>query len=172
MKTKKLIAALILGISASAFAAPYSSPIEEVLVTGRALAPLAINAQTKVGIETLQAQTKSAAPITMELTRIVLFKEQPLCGRIKNTLYQESTKTHFKVSNSALNICIDSTPPLRICEDEPLKLVRFDAACKDGKPPVDTIEVAKAIKDSLASGDLSSGQIKQKLSKVGAISAK
>jgi len=160
---RKIALVILLGAFSNAYAADYSNIFDETLSEGRGNMPAPINAQTKQGIKAMQDKTKSDGEITIRLTRITRFKSQPRCGRITMAFYQESTNTVFNGVGVDMNICVDGQPPLRECRDKPLVLVNSMAACKDGSTPIDTPEIAKAIADSVAKGELTPEQVKLKL---------
>lgn len=47
-----------------------------------------------------------------------------------------------------MNVCEDGQPPLRVCTDRPGVLVPASASCPNGRSPVDTDEVATAIRNA------------------------
>ena len=160
---RKIALVILLGAFSNTYAADYSNIFDETLSEGRGNMPAPINAHTKQGIKAMQDKTKSDGEITIRLTRIIRFKSQPRCGRITMAFYQESTNTVFNGVGVDMNICVDGQPPLRECRDKPLVLVNSMAACKDGSTPIDTPEIAKAIADSVAKGELTPEQVKLKL---------
>ena len=84
------------------------------------------------------------------------FKQQPRCGRVQFALGQPTAKIVFAAFAGQMNVCEDGQPPLRTCPDRPGVLVPATGSCKDGRPPVDTEEVAVAIR---AAGGLTQEQM-------------
>ena len=59
---------------------------------------------------------------------------------------QPTAKIVFAEFGGQMNVCEDGQPPLRTCADRPSALLPPAALCANGKPPVDTEEVAAAIR--------------------------
>lgn len=124
------------------------------LADGSASAKLDDNGQYAVAISAIHKRTGDNGPVVVLARRIVKFKEQPRCGRVAFIVAQPSSNIAWSDMGGELNICDDGNPPLRACKGNPGKLVLADSACADGSSPVDTPEVAAAIKNAAASGGL------------------
>ncbi|HDR9757823.1 TPA: hypothetical protein QDC44_001946 [Burkholderia cepacia ATCC 25416] len=124
------------------------------LVNGSASAQLDDNGQYATVISAIHQRTGDRGPVVVLARRVVSFKEQPRCGRVAFIVAQPSSSIAWSDMGGELNICDDGDPPLRICKANPGKLVLGESACADGSPPVDTPEVAAAIKNALAAGGM------------------
>lgn len=127
------------------------------LIRGRATAPIPLRPGqfTKI-LETLQARSGSTEPVSILAARVLSFKQQPRCGRVQFAFGQPTAKIVFAAFAGQMNVCEDGQPPLRTCPDRPGVLVPASDACKDGRPAVDTEEVAAAIR---AAGGLTQEQM-------------
>lgn len=124
------------------------------LANGSASAKLDDNGQYAVAISAIHKRTGDSGPVVVLARRVVEFKDQPRCGRVAFVVAQPSSNVAWSDMGGELNICDDGNPPLRICKANPGKLVLADSACADGSSPVDTPEVAHAIKNAAAAGGL------------------
>lgn len=117
------------------------------LIHGRAAAPIPLRPGqfTKI-VQNLQAHSGSMEPVSILAARVLSFKQQPRCGRVQFALGQPASKIVFAAFGGQMNVCEDGQPPLRTCEDRPNVLVPATGVCPNGKSPVDTEEVAAAIR--------------------------
>jgi hypothetical protein len=148
-----LVAALALPMSFSAVAQGFGDAsrapnvFAAALIQGRATAPIPLRPGqfTKI-LETLQARSGSNEPVSILAARVLSFKQQPRCGRVQYAFGQPTAKIVFAAFAGQMNVCEDGQPPLRTCPDRPTVLIPANGACPSGKPPVDTEEVAAAIR--------------------------
>ncbi len=134
----------------------------QALIEGTASAPVPSHAQLAPMIQSLQAQTHDTGPVMIQAKRLFRFKQQAHCGRVLFSLAQPSSNTVFPIGGQ-LNVCEDGLPPWRVCKDNPGILIPSQDRCPDNSEPQDAPEVAQAIKDALAKGDLSHDQVLQQL---------
>ena len=135
----------------------------QALVNGTASAPVPLmNKQFAPVIHALQEKTHDAGPIMIQAKRLFKFQQQSRCGRVIFTLAQPSSDSVWSIGGQ-LNVCEDGLPPWGICKEKPTILVAPTDRCLDKSAPQDTPEVAQAIKDALANGDLSQAQVSQQL---------
>ena len=158
---KKLLLALSFGaISLSAIA--QENPILDALAHGEATYSLNSDPKYAKVVQALQKSTKNDGEIIMRFKLVTKFKQQPTCGRVSFWGEQPSTNTKWGQMGGDINYCEDGMPPLRICAENPKQLVAPDANCKGGKAPIDTPEIAAAIKYSLDHGGMTEAQAKAK----------
>ncbi len=140
----------------SANAAPDGpqSVLTLALTNGSASAKLDDNGQYAAAIAAIHKRTGDTGPVVVLARRVQSFKDQPRCGRVAFVVAQPSSKILWTDMGGELNICEDGNPPLRACKANPRKLVLPDSACSDGSTPVDTAEVAAAIRRATAAGGL------------------
>jgi len=155
----KLPLALVLSLAlaqSSANAAPDGpqSVLTLALANGSASAQLDDNGQYAIAISAIHQRTGDLGPVVVLARRIVSFKEQQRCGRVAFIVAQPSSSIAWTDMGGELNICDDGDPPLRTCKANPGKLVLAESACADGSSPVDTPEVAAAIKNAVAAGGM------------------
>jgi hypothetical protein len=134
----------------------------QALIEGTADAPVPPQQAFASVIATLQAQTHDTGPVMIHAKRLFRFQQQARCGRVIFSITQPSSGTVWPIGGQ-LNVCEDGLPPWRICKDKPGVLIAPQDRCPDQSEPQDTAEVAKAIKDALAKGDLSQAQVSQQL---------
>ena len=161
-----LIAVLALPMSFSAAAQGFGDAsrapnvFAAALIQGRATAPMPLRPGhfTKI-LETLQARSGSNEPVSILAARVLTFKQQPRCGRVQYAFGQPTAKIIFAAFAGQMNVCEDGQPPLRTCPDRPGVLVPATGMCSGGKPPIDTEEVAAAIRAATAAGGLTQEQM-------------
>jgi hypothetical protein len=139
-----------------------SGVFAEALIEGTTSAPVPSHEEFAAVIRVLQAQTHDSGPILIKARRLFRFEQQAQCGRVIFSLTQPSSNTEWPIGGQ-LNVCEDGLPPWRICKDKPDVLIAPQDRCPDNTEPQDTPEVAKAVKDALAKGDLSHEQVLQQL---------
>ena len=160
---KKLVVISALFLSAvCVYGQVVDTPFSKALIDGEAIVPLNGPEYSKV-VTALQKSTKNDGEIILHFKRLTRFKEQPTCGRLTFYAEQPSTKSIWKNLGGDLNYCEDGLPPLKICPEAPKKLINPDATCKGGTRPIDTPEVALAMKKSLDGGSLTATQVQEKL---------
>ena len=98
----------------------------------------------------LKAQTKSDESLYLIVERLLTFKSQTQCGRIKFWLEQPATKTKWEQLGGELNICEDGLPPWGICPNT--QMAPITSKCADGSPPQQTAEVKEAIQSAVDRG--------------------
>lgn len=130
----------------------------KALQDGTASEPLTANGQFTTLQAKLQRQTGDSSPIIIRAARLLKFKQQARCGRIAFALVQPSSNHVWPQLGGQLNICEDGLPPWRICANQHDRLVRYNAKCTDGSQPVDSPEVAQAISNAIATGEVSPEQ--------------
>lgn len=119
----------------------------DALINGRATSPVPQRpGQTSKVLARLQAISGSAEPVSIIAARVTRFSQQPHCGRVQFAFGQSQAHVIFKSFAGQMNVCEDGQPPLRVCADRPGVLVPAAASCANGQPPVDTDEVAAAIR--------------------------
>ena len=134
----------------------------QALIEGAASTPVPTQEQLTPVIQALQAKTHDTGPVMIQAKRLFRFKQQARCGRVIFSLAQPTSNTVFPIGGQ-LNVCEDGLPPWRVCKDNPSILIPPQDRCPDNSEPQDTPEVAQAIKDALANGDLSHEQVLQQL---------
>lgn len=140
---------------------PINGVFAQALMDGEATAPIPSNSQIEVMIQQVKEATRDNSPLMIKATRLYKFKQQSRCGRIKFIIIQPTSG--FILPGGQLNVCDDGAPPWRVCKNNPGELIPAHEYCADGSIPQDTQEVADAIKDALAHGELSQEQVAQKL---------
>jgi hypothetical protein len=148
-----LIGALALPLSFSAAAQGFGDAsgapnvFAAALIHGRAAAPIPLRPGqfTKI-LQTLQARSGSNEPVSILAARVLSFKQQPRCGRVQYAFGQPNAKIVFAAFAGQMNVCEDGQPPLRTCPERLTVLIPANGACPSGKPPIDTEEVAAAIR--------------------------
>jgi hypothetical protein len=133
----------------------------QALVEGTAIAPAPTRGELAPVIQHIQAITHDYGTVFISAKRLFRFKQQARCGRVIFTIVQPSSNAAFP--GGQLNVCEDGMPPWRICKDKPGFLIAPRDRCADNSEPKDTAEVAQAIKDALAKGDMSREQVMQQL---------
>ncbi len=133
----------------------------QALIDGTATAPIPARSELGPALQSIQAKTHDTGPVFISAKRLFRFKQQARCGRVIFTIVQPSSNT--ELPGGQLNVCEDGLPPWRICKDKPGALIAPQDRCPDGSEPQNTAEVAQAIKDALAKGDLSQEQVSQQL---------
>ena len=138
---------LVLPASAQVPFAP--NVFADALINGRSTAPVTARSdqQSKV-LARLQAISGSSEPVSIIAARIFRFSQQPHCGRVQFAFGQPKAHVVFKSPAGQMNICDDGQPPLRVCADHPGVLVPVAASCGNGTLPIDTDEVASAIRSA------------------------
>ena len=157
-----IVAMLCLSTLAMAQDIP-ASIFTEALIKGHASVELPNDDQFKPLVQTIRDRTGSNGQIIVFAKLVTRFKEQPTCGRVAFLVSQPSAHIAWNDLGGQLNICIDGLPPKRMCNSHPGQLYPAGAACPDGTPALDTLEVADAIKRALATGGLSNEQVKAKV---------
>jgi hypothetical protein len=152
--------ALLCGVG-TAFAA--GNVFVTALQAGEAFAPLPTNGIFVGAISALQQQSGDSSPIFIKVRRVSRFVQQSRCGRVVFGLAQPATKKVWPQLGGQLNICEDGLPPLGVCSDSPSVLVPRTATCKDRSSPQDTPEVAAALRNALANGDISPEQLREQI---------
>ena len=109
-------------------------------------------------LQAMQAESGSSEPISIVAIRVVKFAEQPRCGRVRFVLAQPASKRVWPAMGGQMNVCEDGQPPLRTCPELSGVLVPANAACLGGKPPIDTPEIAAAIRAAVAAGGITQEQ--------------
>jgi hypothetical protein len=160
IKKLMIIGAIFISANSHAENIPNSNVFVQALINSEATAPVPKQQQFEQAIQSLQAQTQDTGPILIQAKRLLRFKEQVQCGRIKFWFIQPSSGKSWPMGGQ-LNICENGQPPLRMCKDKPGFLISPNGHCPDRSEPQDTLEVAQAIKDALAKGDLSQEQVSQ-----------
>jgi hypothetical protein len=121
----------------------------DALINGSATAPIPPRpGQFSTILARLQATSGSSEPVSIIAARVTKFIQQPHCGRVQFVFGQPRANVIFKSFAGQMNVCEDGQPPLRVCPDRPSVLVPASASCPNGRPPVDTDEVATAIRDA------------------------
>lgn len=163
--SKTLIALLssLCAITALAQLPPSDSPMVTALIEGQATSSLPNSPQNHQVIQALQKSTKNDGDIVVVFKRIIRFHEQNNCGRITMYVAQPSSKTSWLQMGGDLNICEDGLPPLKVCAENPKKLVAPDVNCKGGRSPIDTPEIKAAIANSLKHGGMTEEQAQSKM---------
>lgn len=133
----------------------------QALIDGTASTPIPARSEIEPALQSLQTKTHDDGPVFISVKRLFRFKQQARCGRVIFTIVQPSSNT--ELPGGQLNVCEDGLPPWRICKDKPGALIAPQDRCPDGSEPQDTAEVAQAIKDALAKGDMSPEQVSQQL---------
>lgn len=119
----------------------------DALINGRATAPVPQRAgQASKVLARLQTISGSTEPVSIIAARVTRFTQQPHCGRVQFAFGQPQAHVIFKAFAGQMNVCEDGQPPLRVCPDRLGVLVPAAATCANGRPPVDTDEVAAAIR--------------------------
>ena len=137
-----------------------SNVFAAALIHGRANSPVpARTPQITAVLQRLQARSGSSEPVSILAQRLMFFKQQPGCGRVRFALGQPNAKIVFAGFGGQMNVCRDGQPPLRACPDRPGVLVPFDGVCHNGKSPIDTDEVAAAIRTATAAGGFTQDQM-------------
>jgi hypothetical protein len=155
--TASILALAIPGISHADDASP-RSVLTNAVANGSASAPLDDNGQYAAVIAAVKMKTGSNGPLMIYATRVVTFREQPRCGRVAYVIGQPSANLAWPDMGGQLNICDNGDPPLRMCKGDPGKLVLSNSQCADRSAPVDTAEVAAAIRAALAAGGMTPEQ--------------
>jgi hypothetical protein len=124
----------------------------DALQHGEASAPIPTVGRMGEAVHMLQKQARDPGPVYMRAKRVARFVDQSRCGRVTFMVEQPSSHKAWGNLGGALNLCEDGQPPLRVCKDRPLVLVPHTAHCADGSAPMDTAEVADAIRVSLTAG--------------------
>lgn len=137
-----------------------SSPFTEALINGEAQTPLPTDRQFAGLAEQIQKKTGDKGEVIIKAVRILKFKTQPNCGRVAFIIMQPSRNLAWSDLGGQLNICIDGQPPLRECKELPGSLFQPNHKCPNGKPAVDTAEVADAINGALRNGGFTHEQAK------------
>jgi len=141
--------AVLLGSSSVAAQTLGPNVFAEALINGRATTPVPQRpGQPSKVLARLQAISGSTEPVTIIAARVTKFTQQPHCGRVQFAFGQPLAHVIFKSFAGQMNVCEDGQPPLRVCADRPGVLVPAAAACANGRPPVDTDEVAAAIRNA------------------------
>jgi len=91
--------------------------------------------------------------------RVVRFTQQSRCGRVRFALAQPASKKVWPAFGGQMNVCEDGQPPLRTCPEHQSVLVPATSVCATGKPPVDTEEVAAAIRAATNAGAITHDQM-------------
>ncbi len=133
----------------------------QALIDGTATAPIPAHKELDLALQSIQARTHDNGPVFISAKRLFRFKQQARCGRVIFTIVQPSRNAVFP--GGQLNVCEDGLPPWRICKDKPGFLIAPQDRCPYNSEPQHTAEVAQAIKDALANGDLSREQVSQQL---------
>lgn len=131
------------------------SILVQALRTGEVSITLPDNAQLRPAIAEVQRRAGSNEPVQLRVVRLARFAQQPECGRIGFFIHKASAAAGSPVSGAQLNICETGVPPKRVCPDRPGELVPAQLKCRDGSAPVDTAEVAAAIKQAVLAGGIS-----------------
>lgn len=126
-----------------------ANPFVEALTEGRSKSELTDPRFAKP-IQELKAKTKSDSPIFVVAERIVRFKNQSRCGRIKFWTEQPSTNSKWEQLGGELNICEDGLPPWGVCSNN--QMAPMGAKCADGNQPQQTDEVKVAIQAAIDRG--------------------
>ena len=130
------------------------------LVDGYAATPAPVRSPAAVRVlESLQAQSGSKEPISLVAQRVVRFTQQSRCGRVRFALAQPAAKKVWPAFGGQMNVCEDGQPPLRTCPERQSILVPATSVCASGKPPVDTEEVAAAIRAATSAGAITHDQM-------------
>jgi hypothetical protein len=136
-------------LAASAAAGQTLAPnvFADALINGRATAPVPQRAgQASKVLARLQTISGSTEPVSIIAARVTRFTQQPHCGRVQFAFGQPQAHVIFKSFAGQMNVCEDGQPPLRVCPDRLGVLVPAAATCANGRPPVDTDEVAAAVR--------------------------
>ena len=162
-KSVLLAAALGSGVSIAMASDPAGVPqnvFATALVDGYAATPAPLRSPAAVRVlESLQAQSGSKEPISLVAQRIVRFTQQTRCGRVRFALAQPAAKKVWPAFGGQMNVCEDGQPPLRTCPERVGVLVPATSVCAGGKPPVDTEEVAAAIRAATSAGAITHDQM-------------
>lgn len=141
--------AAVFAVSAATGQALAPNVFADALINGRATAPVPQRpGQPSKVLARLQAISGSSEPVSIIAACVTKFSQQPHCGRVQFAFGQPQAHVIFKSFAGQMNVCEDGQPPLRVCADRPGVLVPAAASCTNGRPPVDTNEVASAIRNS------------------------
>ena len=143
-----IFVALFLLISTPSFSQG-SNPFVEGFVKGKYRAEFNDPRFVRVAKE-LKEQTKSDAALYFVVERLLTFKIQTKCGRVKFWIEQPATQTKWEQLGGELNICEDGLPPWGVCANN--QPAPVNGKCADGSPPQQTAEVKEAIQAAVDKG--------------------
>lgn len=168
MKIKSYISfALFASLVSSAIAQdgtmnPHMGIFLAALKDGKATEAVPDVSMFQPAIAELKRKTGNNGDIMISATLIKRFTQQKNCGRIEFHLTQPTSGQSWPNIGGQFNLCEQGTPPLMYCPPNKNKLVAPDTVCANGNNPIETPEVAQAIKDALTSGSAKRATITQK----------
>lgn len=149
MKNLKFLIAVVLGALQFVAYGQGANPFVEGLTNGKFKSEFNDPRFLRAAKE-LKEQTKSDAPLYLVVERLLTFKTQARCGRIKYWIEQPSTQTKWEQLGGELNICEDGLPPWGNCPNN--QIAPINSKCADGSSPQQTAEVKEAIQAAVNRG--------------------